>query len=119
MLFFSFLRYLAAGTLIQMTTAPFKLYRTGDPVQVHPSSCLFHTLRAALSSHESDTERSNYNHNPFQAGKKKNKKKKLPNCVVYAELLVTSKSYLRGITIIDESWLPEVAPQMFRSVSKV
>ena len=100
----------------ERTLAPFKLYRTGEPVQIHPSSCLFHTLRTALSNHGANDE--GRQRNPFQSKKQNSKKKQLPSCVVYAELLVTSKRYLRGITIIDENWLPEIAPQMFRTITK-
>jgi HrpA-like RNA helicase len=37
-----------------------------------------------------------------------------PKCVVYTELLVTKKSYIRGVTQIREEWLAEVAPHFFK-----
>lgn len=37
-----------------------------------------------------------------------------PKCVVYTELLVTKRSYIRGATQIREEWLSEVAPKFFR-----
>jgi hypothetical protein len=37
-----------------------------------------------------------------------------PKCVVYTELVVTKKNYLRGVTQIKHEWLGEVAPA-FRS----
>ncbi len=37
-----------------------------------------------------------------------------PKCVVYTELLVTKKTYIRGVTQVKEEWLKEVAPQFFR-----
>jgi HrpA-like RNA helicase len=37
-----------------------------------------------------------------------------PKCVVYTELLVTKKTYLRGVTQIREEWLVEVAPDFFK-----
>jgi HrpA-like RNA helicase len=60
--------------------APYKTIRGGQPVHIHPSSTLFH--------------------NSSGGGKT------LPDCVVYAELLITSKQYLRTVTAIDSSWLP-------------
>jgi len=36
-----------------------------------------------------------------------------PKCVVYTELLVTKKTYIRGATQIKEEWLSEVAPRFF------
>jgi len=37
-----------------------------------------------------------------------------PKCVVYTELLVTKKTYIRGVTQIREDWLNEVAPEFFK-----
>lgn len=37
-----------------------------------------------------------------------------PKCVVYTELLVTKRTYIRGATQIKEEWLAEVAPKFFR-----
>ena len=36
-----------------------------------------------------------------------------PKCVVYTELLVTKRTYIRGVTQVREEWLTEVAPQFF------
>lgn len=36
-----------------------------------------------------------------------------PKCVVYTELLVTKKTYVRGVTQVREEWLAEVAPRFF------
>ena len=36
-----------------------------------------------------------------------------PKCVVYTELLVTKKTYIRGVTQVREEWLSEVAPKFF------
>ena len=35
---------------------------------------------------------------------------KLPEYVVYQEIVETSKLYMKGITAIDEDWLPLFAP---------
>jgi HrpA-like RNA helicase len=37
-----------------------------------------------------------------------------PKCVVYTELLVTKKTYIRGVTQVREEWLAEVAPKFFK-----
>ncbi|CAE7627611.1 DHX8, partial [Symbiodinium pilosum] len=36
-----------------------------------------------------------------------------PSCVVYSELVVTSKSYLRTVTEVNPAWLPELCPKFF------
>ena len=38
-----------------------------------------------------------------------------PKCVVYTELVVTKKSYIRGVTQIREEWLTDVAPNFYRN----
>jgi len=38
---------------------------------------------------------------------------KPPKCVVYTELIVTKKNYIRGVTQIRDEWLAEVAPHFF------
>lgn len=37
-----------------------------------------------------------------------------PKTLVYTEILVTKKTYLRGVTQIREEWLVEVAPDFFK-----
>ena len=38
-----------------------------------------------------------------------------PKCVVYTDLLYTSKLYIRGVTQIREEWLNDLAPDIFDS----
>lgn len=38
-----------------------------------------------------------------------------PKCVVYTELVVTKKTYIRGVSQIREEWLADVAPKFFNS----
>jgi len=40
-----------------------------------------------------------------------------PKCVVYTELIVTKKSYIRGVTQVREEWLAEVAPKFFNKAA--
>lgn len=41
-----------------------------------------------------------------------------PACVVYAELVTTTKNYLRTVTEVDPSWLGELCPQHFAATPK-
>lgn len=41
------------------------------------------------------------------------RKRPLPPCVVYFELVTTTKNYLRTVTEVDASWLTELCPQYF------
>lgn len=36
-----------------------------------------------------------------------------PKCVVFTELVITKKTYIRGVTQIREEWLHEVAPKIY------
>lgn len=42
--------------------------------------------------------------------------KKLPEYVVFAELLVTSKQYMRNVTAINMNWLPVLLPHLFQGL---
>jgi len=37
-----------------------------------------------------------------------------PKCIVYTELQVTKRAYIRGVTQVKEEWLGEVAPDFFK-----
>lgn len=37
-----------------------------------------------------------------------------PACVVYTELLHTSRCYMRDVCVVDADWLHEAAPDYFR-----
>jgi hypothetical protein len=39
-------------------------------------------------------------------------------CVVFTELVRTSRLYMRDITAIDAAWLSELAPRVFRQGTK-
>lgn len=65
-----------AGTVIDRS-APYRTLRGNQPVHVHPTSVLFSLVQS----------------------------RKLPEFVVFAELLITSKQYMRHITAIDGSWV--------------
>ena len=36
-----------------------------------------------------------------------------PRCIVFDELLRTTRSYARNVTAVEPSWLPEAAPMYF------
>lgn len=69
------------------TAAPYRTLRGLQPVHVHPSSVLFNTSI-----------------------------KKLPEYVVYAELLITSKQYMRNVSAVDGAWLTELFPTRFKAI---
>jgi len=71
--------------------APYRTVRGRQPVHIHPSSVLFSMVNS----------------------------RKLPEFVVYAELLITSKQYMRTVSVIDGAWLLELFPSMFRSSEAV
>ncbi|RYG69939.1 hypothetical protein EON64_01445 [archaeon] len=71
-------------SLLGNITAPYETLRGHQPVHIHPSSVLFQ-----LSS------------------------KQLPQCVVYAELLTTTKQYMRNVSVVEASWLAELMPHVF------
>ena len=71
----------------------YKTLRGNQDVYIHPSSCLTN---------------SNNNH------KKKNNQIEY---VCYAELLVTTKSYMRNVTVIDKTWLTTVQPNLIKAIN--
>ena len=38
---------------------------------------------------------------------------KNPRCIVFGELIRTSRVYARQVSAIDPAWLPELAPSVF------
>jgi HrpA-like RNA helicase len=40
----------------------------------------------------------------------------LPEYVTYAELLTTSKQYMRNVTAVDKAWLSPAAPHVFKDI---
>ena len=39
-----------------------------------------------------------------------------PDCILYNELVRTSKLYVRDLSVIEASWLSELSPRFFSSV---
>jgi hypothetical protein len=70
-------------------SAPYRTIKGRQPVHIHPSSVLFSMVNS----------------------------RKLPEFVVYAELLITSKQYMRNIAVVDGAWLTELFPSMFRDTA--
>jgi hypothetical protein len=79
-----------ASPLTDSTAAPYRTLRGLQPVHVHPSSVLFNTAN-----------------------------KKLPEYLVYAEMLITSKQYMRNVSVVDGAWLTELYPMRFKAVGAV
>ena len=38
-----------------------------------------------------------------------------PEVVVYTEMVATSKTYIRGLTLVQEEWLHQSHPEYFRT----
>ncbi len=74
--------------------APYVTLRGREPVFLHPSSVLF-SLGYGFKGP--------YNSN--KSGGKRKEKDLLPQWVIYSDLLVTTKRYLRGVTAIEADWL--------------
>lgn len=58
----------------------YKLYGSGQEVQLHPSSVLVATR---------------------------------PACVVFSEVVLTSRAYAHVATVVDAGWLPQMVPRFF------
>jgi HrpA-like RNA helicase len=70
--------------------APYRTVRGRQPVHIHPSSVLFSMVNS----------------------------RKLPEFVVYAELLITSKQYMRTVSAVEGAWLTELFPSSFKSAEQ-
>eukprot|EP00898_Chlorokybus_atmophyticus_P002603 jgi/Chlat1/3343/Chrsp23S03777 len=66
----------------------YRSLHTGQSVRIHPSSVLFG----------------------------RSSKDKAPACVVFDEVVLTTRHYIRNVTQVDPAWLPELAPQFFTRV---
>jgi HrpA-like RNA helicase len=72
--------------------AQYRMVVGGQLVHIHPSSALFSLFHGSSKS-----------------------KSKLPDCVVFAELLITTKQYMRCISTSEFSWLSELVPHLFKT----
>lgn len=79
------------GSVAQEDGAPYRTIRGNQPVHIHPSSVLFSMINS----------------------------RKLPAFVVFADLLTTTKQYMRNVTVIDGDWLPELFPQNFSKLASM
>lgn len=43
---------------------------------------------------------------------------KAPECIIFNEIIRTTRQYVRGITSVDATWLPEIAPFFFMTNTK-
>ena len=41
-----------------------------------------------------------------------------PRCIVFDELLRTTRNYARNVSVFEPAWLPEVAPSFFQDKAK-
>ena len=80
----------AKGGAESGSKAPYRTVRDGEYVYIHPSSVLFHATTHGA--------------------------RKLPDYIIFAELLITTKQYVRTLSVIDGSWLSVVAPQVYGQI---
>jgi HrpA-like RNA helicase len=71
-----------------ITAAPYRTIKGHQFVHIHPSSVLFSMIKS----------------------------KKLPSFVLYSDLLITNKQYMRNISVVDGNWLAELFPERFKTV---
>ena len=88
----------------EQLTAPYRTLRGRQMVHIHPSSVLFSSQHRYSYSTPSPQQSLN---NSGSSKNSKQRKERLPPLVVFTELLVTSKQYMRTLTVVDESWLQE------------
>ena len=92
-------RALTSGYFLQTAALqPNGSYRTlvgGQQVAIHPSSVL------------------------AQAQARKGGPQAKHKCVLFTELVRTTKLYMRDVTAVEAAWLPEVAPRIFRPAAGV
>ena len=93
LLLFGFIKsYARARGGAEYTRRKFKTMTEGIEVSVHPGSSLFSRRRQDAMG---------------AAGRHRK------HFVVFTELVLTKKAYMRGVSNIDGAWLRELAPQCF------
>ncbi len=91
--------------------APYRTLRSGQPVFVHPSSAMF-----SLTFNHGNYDKNNNNKDGNKDTISK-RFKRLPDFVIFAELLFTTKHYMRGISRIEGSWLPDIVPLIYKKLN--
>jgi len=112
----STLHGLQRGGAADRGAAPYVTLRGRQPVHVHPSSVLFSAATGHITAVDSAKDKGR------GISAHLHKKSRLPAYVVYSDLLITSKSYMRGVTGMQGEWLlgPGDTPNtMFRKVPVV
>ena len=78
---------------------------TGQAVTVHPSSVLAGAASGGWVGEDRDGG-GGAAHPPRRAAPP-------PRCIVFDELLRTTRTYARTVSVVDPAWLPELAPAFF------
>ena len=95
---------LFAHAALRSPDGSYHVIATGAKVAIHPSSVL-----CGVGS--GGGERSSSNQQQQQQQRRRGPPP--PACIVFDELLRTARDYARGVTVVDASWLPEIAPAFF------
>ena len=101
-------RALAAGLFahaaLRSPDGSYHVIATGAKVAIHPSSVLCGVGAGSSGSRSGGGDKSNQQQRRVAPP---------PACIVFDELLRTARDYARGVTTIEASWLPEIAPAFF------
>jgi hypothetical protein len=86
--------------------APYVTLRGRQPVYIHPSSVLFAASNAyVIQSTNANKGGGGNASNGSSTRVNNNKSNRLPPYVVYSDLLITTKSFMRGVTGVQGEWL--------------
>jgi pre-mRNA-splicing factor ATP-dependent RNA helicase DHX16 len=79
----------------------YKTFKLNNPVNIHPSSCLFQAFN-------------NNTNNRTSGSKNKQQHQSPPEVVVFHELVFTNKEYIRQVSKTEIEWLYEIAPHYYK-----
>ena len=100
-------RALAAGLFahaaLRSPDGSYHVIATGAKVAIHPSSVLCGIGAGGGGGNSSNN----------QQQQSRQRLAPPPACIVFDELLRTARDYARGVTAVEASWLPEIAPAFF------
>ena len=104
-------RALVAGLFVNAAVrAPgggYTMVATGQAVTVHPSSVLAGVASGGWVGEEEGGGRGPGGSAPARRAHP------APKCIVFDEILRTTRTYARTVSVVDPAWLPELAPAFF------
>ena len=100
---------LFAHAALRSPDGSYHVIATGTKVAIHPSSVLCGVGAGSGGGGSGGKSSSSQQ----QQQQQRQRRAPPPACVVFDELLRTARDYARGVTAIEASWLPEIAPAFF------